>query len=125
MKESQQARFRREYPTLEAFDKVKAGRTQKAFAEFLGVSNNIIYNHDRWLANGSPPIVKKEKQAKLKRNGELDKKVIEMCGSGYAEVKVYRMTDEFKPGQIGPEGLEYIRTDVSPTALSLWRRGGE
>ena len=117
-------RLRELYPTLKKFEEaIEEHKTQKALADRLGINTTTLYEHKQWLKSGKRPIVEKKKR-KYMNNAELDANVRAMAdNNGYAEVRVYKLTEDYKPGRRGTEGLTYLRTDISPTALSIWTKG--
>ncbi len=116
------SRLRELYPTIESYDEAidKYG-SQIALSNHIGVSRVTLYHYRKWLSKGKKPIQNGKRICRSK-NGELDKKIREMFSSECSRVDVYKLTDAYIPGQKGTEGLEYKRTDISPTALSQWAR---
>ena len=126
MFESKQAQLRRRYPTMKKFNAaIGMAGSMVGLADSLKMRRQALNHHMiylRKITKDIEPVKKKPKNGL--RNGELDARVREMVGAGYEDVKVYKLTEEYIPGQTGVEGLVYLRTDVSPTALSPWERKG-
>ncbi|HZK84871.1 MAG TPA: hypothetical protein VFC58_09375 [Desulfosporosinus sp.] len=125
MIESAQAQLRRRYPTMEKFKlAITLSGGQSRLAKNIGLCRQQMTNHMRWLKNVTkdmPPTKTTNVICEL-RNGELDARIKELFGCRDEAVKVYRMTDGYVPGQIGTDGLEYVRTEASRTMLSVWHR---
>ena len=126
MFESKQAQLRRRFPTMKKFNAaIGMAGSMVGLADSLNMRRQTLNHHMiylRKITKDIEPVKKKPKNGL--RNGELDTKIKAMYGTGYEDVKVYKLTEEYIPGQTGVEGLVYLRTDVSPTALSLWERRG-
>jgi len=122
MEPNQARKFLREtYPTTAIFEQaIKIHGTQKAISELLGISRTTVYYHKKWLADGKRPIAEKQKRHYM-RNGELDKRIREMVGSGYTNVKVYKLKEDYIEGQVMDQG-DFVREEVSQTAISYWGR---
>lgn len=126
MPESNAAQLRRRYPTIESLEIAATSSGSKAnLANALGMRKQDLNEHVRFLRNGP-----RERSKGPRKNNcdltdrELDARIKAMYGKKYEEVKVYKLSEGFQPGQMGTEGLEFVRTEVSRTALSLWARGG-
>jgi len=124
MFESKQAQLRRRYPTMKKFNAaIGIVGSMVRLADNLKMHKQTLNNHMRYLKSITKDIeVVKAKSNNGLKNGELDARIKKMFGTGYEDVKVYKLTEEYVSGQTGAEGLVYLRTDVSPTALSLWER---
>ena len=126
MFESKQAQLRRRYPTMKKFNAaIGIVGSVVRLADNLKMHKQTLNNHMRYLKSITKGIgVVKAKSKNGLKNEDLDARIKKMYGTGYEDVKVYKLTEEYMPGQIGAEGLVYLRTDVSPTALSPWERRG-
>ena len=126
MFESKQAQLRRRYPTMKKFNAaIGIAGSMVRLADNLKMHKQTLNNHMRYLKSITKDIeVVKVRSKNGLKNEELDARIKAMYGTGYEGVKVYKLTEEYMPGQAGAEGLVYLRTDVSPTALSLWERRG-
>ena len=127
MFESKQAQLRRRYPTMKKFNAaIGIVGSMVGLAKELKMHKQTLNNHMRYLKSITKGIeVVKVRSKNGLKNEELDARIKEAYGTGYEDVKVYKLTEEYVSGQTGAEGLVYLRTDVSPTALSLWeKRGG-
>ena len=126
MFESKQAQLRRRYPTVKKFNAaIGIVGSMVGLADNLKMHKQTLNNHMRYLKSITKDIepVKVRSNNGLK-NEELDARIKRMYGTGYEDVKVYKITEGYMPGQAGVEGLVYLRTDVRPTALSPWERRG-
>lgn len=127
-KESIQAQLRRLYPTHEAFEAaIKACGSLPLLAGQLEINRRTLQFHKKWLDDGAKPLKKRTRQ-RYKKNSDLDERIKKMAdherktknntaGYPYTKVKVYRLTEDYVPGQKGTEGLIYLRTETSRTAL--------
>lgn len=118
-------RLKQLYPTLGAYDKaIQEHGSQNKLGISLGIHRTTMSTFRKWLVKGSKPIIVKRKQINLD-NDEIDKNIKALTQNiGYADVKVYRLMEGYTPGQMGEEGLEYLRTETSPTAFTQWSKGG-
>jgi len=125
--ESNAAQLRRKYPTLELLEMAAEEVGSKVnLAKELGIRKQALTDYARTLRNGPQIRVRGPRKNNCDlTDGELDARIKEMYGSRYENVNVYKLTDEYIPGQMGTEGLEFIRTETSRTALSLRSRGGK
>jgi len=123
--ESNTAKLRRKYPTLESIEiAAEAAGSKVNLARELGIRKQCLTDYARSLRLGPQTRVRGPRKNNCDlTDGEIDARIKEMYGGRYEEVKVYKLTDGYIPGQIGDEGLEFIRTETSRTALSLWSRG--
>ena len=126
MFESKQAQLRRRFPTMKKFNSaIGIAGSMVGLADSLNMRRQALNHHMiylRKITKDVEPVNLKSKNGL--RNAELDARIKAMHGTGYEDVKVYRLTEEDTPGQTGVEGLVYLRTDVSPTALSPWEKRG-
>jgi len=126
--ESKAAELRRRYPTMESLELAIVEYKSKAnLGRTLGFSKQVINEHVAYLKGGNEPRVR-HKGPRINNcdltDGELDARIKEMFGCKYGEVTVYKLLDGYVSGQSGLEGLEFIRTETSRTAMALWARGG-
>lgn len=127
-KESIQAQLRRLYPTHEVFEAaIKAYGSLPLLADQLEINRRTLQVHKKWLDDGAKPLKKRTRQ-RYKKNSDLDEQIKKMAdyerqvnnntaGYPYTDVRVYKLTSEYVPGQRGTEGLIYLRTETSRTAL--------
>ena len=106
------------YPTLELYEiAIQSHGTQMALSKELKISTSTLLEYKKWL-QGDGVRVRNHKDL---RNGELDQRIMEMFGSGYANVKVYKIREGYVTGQVmNPRDL--VREEISRTALSCWGR---
>jgi len=125
--ESNTAKLRRKYPTLESIEiDAEAAGSKVNLARELGLSKQCLADYARGLRCGPQIRIRGPRKNNCDlTDGETDARIKEMYGGRYENVKVYKLTDGYIPGQMGTEGLEFIRTETSRTALSLWSRGGK
>lgn len=124
MIESVQAQLRRRYPTMERFKSaILASGSQVRLAKNLGIYRQQITNHMRWLEQNTQEITSAIPTKKIcdLRNGELDKRIVAMAGTGYAKVKVYTLKGDYVAGQVMNQE-DFVREEISKTALSAWGR---
>lgn len=115
-------RLRKLYPTIEKLNKeITLIGGQSNLAIHLNIHRSTLYNHKRWLEEGRKTITTQPTVCRM-TDKELDKRIRDMYGSKDAEVKVYKLTDEYKSNQLTTEGLIPIRTEISQTAVSMWAR---
>ena len=127
-----QAQLRTLYPTHEAFDAaILDSGSLTMLARQLEINRKSLHLHKKWLDEGARPITKRTRHPR-KSNTEIDERIkafadTELSKSDdtrskraayrYTEVKVYALTSEYSPGQLGTEGLIYLRTETSKTSL--------
>ena len=110
------------YPTLKALEQAIAEHgNQRKLAETLGVSQSTLWVHKRGLETGKKYVSSRSAGCQYTES-ELSERVRELYGSGKSEIKVYRLTDKYRPNQLGTEGLIPIRTDEEATVISRWAR---
>jgi len=106
---------------------IKAAGSKAALAGMLGMIPAQLSHHYQFLKKGEKVQVVAPVPGLNNcdfTDKELDARIREMYGGRYEAVKVYKITDGYVPGQMGNEGLEFLRNDVSQTSLSYWARGG-
>lgn len=125
------AQLRRLYPTHESFNAAtNACGSIAKLANLLEIDRSLLHKHKKWLDNGAQPLKKRTRQ-QYKKNSEIDDRIKSFAeselkvtkndaGFRYTDVKVYALTDEYIPGQVGTEGLVYLRTEKSRTAIPSW-----
>jgi len=114
--------LREKYKTVNQFETaVEKHGSQQALAKHLGVNTTTLYEHKQWLKRGKKHICNKSSVCRF-TDGELDERVQELFGSNKAEIKVYKLTDEYKPQQLGTEGLVEIGIGKKQTLGSCWAR---
>ena len=119
------------YPTLSSFKAaVAAYGSQSSLAEAHGTGRSTMYMHRKWLENGAGKVERKKKRD-LPLNSVMDHRVREFADAEFAtngarfadgsirytNVTVYKLTDEYKSGQINTDGLVYLRTETSRSSL--------
>ena len=133
-----QAQLRTLYPTHESFDAAILDSGSLAMlAEQLEINRKSLHLHKKWLNEGARPITKRTRHYR-RTNSELDERINTLTDAElskskdtksksaayqYTEVKVYALTSEYRPGQLGTEGLIYLRTETSKTSLP-WNSKG-
>lgn len=125
------AQLRVIYPTMSSFNAaVAAYGSQSSLAEAHGTGRSTMYMHRKWLENGAGNVERKKKH-ELPLNSVMDKRVREFVDAEFATkvarfadgsrryttVTVYKLTDEYKFGQINTDGLVYLRTETSRSSL--------
>ena len=125
------AQLRVMYPTMSSFNAaVAAYGSQSSLAEAHGTGRSTMYMHRKWLENGAGNVERKKKH-ELPLNSVMDKRVREFVDAEFATngarfadgsrryttVTVYKLTDEYKSGQINTDGLVYLRTETSRSSL--------
>lgn len=131
-KGSIQAQLRTLYPTPEAFDAaILTSGSQAMLAKQLDIHRKSLHLHKKWLNEGARPITKRTRHCR-RTNAELDERIKSLTDTElgksddalsqsetyrYTEVKVYALTSEYRSGQLGTEGLIYLRTETSKTWL--------
>jgi len=123
--ESKAAQLRRRYPTVESLEMAAAscgGKTN--LARSLGMERQDLNDHVKILKNGPKQRTKGPRVNNCDMTDkELGARIKEMFGGEYEKVTVYRLSDAYVSGQSGLEGLEFIRTETSLTAMALRGRG--
>lgn len=122
--ESNFAKLRRRYPTVESLEiAAKAAGSKANLAREIGVKPHSFADYARSLKKPvKRAVVPRENNCDL-TDKELDARIKEMYGCKYGEVTVYRLTEGYVSGQNGTEGLEFVRTEVGRGGMSLWGRG--
>lgn len=114
MPESNASKLRRRYPTLESLESaIKVSGSKVQLAKELQMGTQPIVDHQRSLRGISKATQPRTNNCDL-TDKEINARIKEMYGgSNYSEVMVYKLTDEYIPGQIGTEGLEFVRIESS------------
>lgn len=125
------AQLRLIYPTMSSFKAAVATYgSQSSLAEAYGTGRSTMYIHRKWLENGARKVERKKKHD-LPLNSVMDHRVrdfadAELATNGarfadeairYTKVTVYKLTEDYKYGQISTNGLVYLRTETSRSSL--------